>query len=49
MTQEPRYPIAGMVLFDREFLGPCHREAHVRALREGQPLVPCLRCGRDYP
>ncbi len=48
MTQEPRCPIAGMVPFEREFLGACHREAHFLALRERQLLVPCLRCGRDY-
>ena len=49
MTQEPRCPIAGMVAFEREFLGACHREAHLRALREHQPPVPCVRSGRDYP
>ena len=38
-----------MVLFEREFLGACHREAHVRALREGQPPVPYVHCGRAYP
>ena len=48
MTQEPRCAIVGMVVFEREFLGTCHREAHLRALCEGQPPVPCLRCGRDY-
>ena len=42
------FPIAGMVSFEREFLEACHREAHVRAMREGQPPVPCVRCGRDY-
>ena len=49
MTQEPGCPIVGMVLFEREFLEAWHREAHLRVLREGQPPVPCVRCGRDYP
>ena len=47
MTQEPGCPIAGMVPFEREFLGACHRDAYLRALREGQTCVRCLYCWRD--
>ncbi|MCH8937447.1 MAG: hypothetical protein IIB90_17160 [Gemmatimonadetes bacterium] len=33
----------------REFLAQCHAEAHHRSVKAGQPPVPCLHCGRDYP
>ena len=33
----------------REFLAQCPAEAHHRSVKAGQPPVPCLHCGRDYP
>jgi len=35
--------------FAREFLAKCHAEAHHRSVKAGEPPVPCVHCGRDYP
>ena len=42
-------PVARMDPLAREFLAQCHAEAHHRSVKAGQPPVPCLHCGRDYP
>lgn len=42
-------PATRMDPLAREFLAKCHAEAHHRSVKAGQPPVPCLHCGRDYP
>ena len=41
-------PIATMDAHSREFLAPCHAEAHERAVQVGRESSPCAYCGRDY-